>query len=208
MPDSKKIIADQTIVAQMRADGRQAIGLILEKYGDALYGVVLKITGSREVSEDLMQEAFLKIWKNANSYDERKGRLFTWLINIVRNTAIDKVRTQKFQRNRKSVPVEKTVYENESLSEEMNIADVGLQRAINNLEPKYRQIIDLLYLRGYTQREVTEEFDIPLGTVKTRVKIAIRELRKVLTDKELMWIILIATLAFFNETYSHIENIV
>lgn len=191
MPNRSKIFADQIIIAAMRKDGRKAIALILEKYGDALYGVVFKIVQSKEISEDIMQEAFVKMWKNAAAYDEKKGRLFTWLINIVRNTAIDKVRTTKFQQARKSLPLEKAVYENESLSQEMQIGDVGLQKAVGRLEAKYREVIDLLYLRGYTQKEATEALGIPLGTVKTRVKFAIRELRKALTDKELIWIIIV-----------------
>lgn len=190
MSKNVKIIADEIIIAALQEDARHAVALILEKYGDALYGVVFKIVQSKEIAEDIMQDAFVKVWRKADTYDGTKGRLFTWLINIVRNTAIDKVRTGKFQQRRKSLPLEKTVYENESFSEEMQVADVGLQKAVSRLEPKYRLVIELLYIQGYTQKEVTEELGIPLGTVKTRVKIAIRELRKVLTDKELMLLML------------------
>ena len=140
-----------------------------------------------------MQVASVKTWKNAASYDASKGRLFTWLLNIYRNTAIDKVRTGKYKRNQTSEPIDATVYDNVSYSEEMQIEDVGLRRTLNKLDPKYRAVIDLLYLQGYTQREATEELGIPLGTVKSRVKVGIRELRVLLQDRVLWWIAL-----FFN----------
>ena len=95
---STKIIDDSKIIALLQSDPRKAIGEILTKYGDTLYGCVLRITQSKEVAEDIMQVSSVKAWKNAANYDSSKGRLFTWLLNIYRNTAIDKVRTGKYKR--------------------------------------------------------------------------------------------------------------
>lgn len=171
---------DSQIISLLQSDPRRAVEAILNRYGAALQGVILKIVGSKEVAEDILQDACIKVWKNADSYDPAKGKLFTWLLNIARNTALDKARTGKFQRQRTSQMLDQTVYDNVAFSEEMQVRDVGLQNALNKLEEKYRMIIELLYIQGYTQREIVEEFDLPLGTVKSRAKIAIRELRKLL----------------------------
>jgi RNA polymerase sigma-70 factor (ECF subfamily) len=187
------IIQDSEIITLLGDNPRNAIAQILDKYGDALYGSVLRITQSKEVAEDIMQVASVKIWKNASSYDPAKGRLFTWLLNVCRNAALDKVRTAKYKRTQTSESIDSTVYDNVSHSEEMEIEDVGLRRTLNLLEPKYREVIDLLYLQGYTQREATEELGIPLGTVKSRVKVGIRELRILLKDHVTLWVML-----FFN----------
>ncbi|MCB0618192.1 MAG: sigma-70 family RNA polymerase sigma factor [Saprospiraceae bacterium] len=181
-------ISDDHIVGLLRADARQAMDPILQKYGGALYWAVFKIAGTKEVAEDVLQEAFVKIWKSADSYDEDKGKLFTWLLQIARNKAIDRVRTGKFQANRTSRSIDETVYEQKGLSEEMSIGDPGLRQQVEKLDPKYRQIIELVYFQGYTQAEITEELGLPLGTVKGRVKIALRELRKLLGRDPLIWI--------------------
>ncbi|MEL6944927.1 MAG: sigma-70 family RNA polymerase sigma factor, partial [Bacteroidota bacterium] len=168
------MIQDSTIIAQLKEQPRQAVAMVLSKYGDALLGVIFRIVQSREVAEEVLQDSMIKVWKNAAKYDEHKGKLFTWLLNIARNTAIDKVRLKKFQRQQKSAELDATVSNDVRYSEEMQIKDVGLHQRINQLDEKYRTIIDLIYLQGYTQSEVVKELDIPLGTVKSRVRIAIR----------------------------------
>ena len=175
---------DQIIVDALRTNPRRAVELILEKYGDALLGNLLHLVGRKEVAEDLLQETFVKVWNNAASYDASRGRVYTWLLNIARHTALDKLRTQKYNRHQKSLFMPPTVSNSAAWSEEMKTSDVGLHQQINKLDEKYRQIIDLVYLNGYTQSEVTEALGIPLGTVKSRVKIAIRELRKFLDVKK------------------------
>lgn len=168
------------IISLLKEKPRDAVKVILDQYGDALFSVALRIVGTKEVAEEIMQDAFVKVWQKAEQYDPEKGRLFTWLIQIVRSTAIDKVRLVKFQRNRKSQSLDSTVYDDVRYSEEMELRDVGLRKVIGQLDEKYQLIIRLLYLKGYTQSEVTEEYGIPLGTVKSRAKIGIRELRKLL----------------------------
>lgn len=186
----KQLTPDEDLIAMLRDNKQQAIRPIIDKYGDALYGVVLSIVHSQEVAEDVMQEAFVKVWRNADTYDSAKGRLFTWLVNIARYTAIDKIRTVKFKENQKTVSLDRVVYENEHLTEEMEIQDSGLRKVINSLEEKYRTLIDLLYLQGFTQTEAAEALNIPLGTVKTRSKTAIAQLRTLLGSKEWLWPIL------------------
>lgn len=181
---------DSQIISLLQSEPREAVKHILSKYGDALLGIIVKIVGTREVGEEVLQDTCIKIWKNAEKYDQKKGKLFTWCLNIARNTAIDKIRTQKFQKNRTSKQLDESVNNNVTFSEEMQVKDVGLHQQINKLEEKYRIIIDLLYLKGYTQQEVTDELEIPLGTVKSRARIAIRELRKLLSVMFLFFVLI------------------
>lgn len=192
---AKQIFSDEELITLLSSDKRRAIQPLLEKYGDALYGVVLRIVQAREIAEDVMQDTFVKVWKHADSYNPAKGRIFTWLVNIARHTAIDKIRTVKFKENQKTVTLDRTVYDNEQLSEEMTIRDVGLREVVNRLDEKYSRLIDLLYLQGFTQKEAAEALDIPLGTVKTRAKSAIAQLRALLGSKEWLWPVLLIVAA-------------
>lgn len=194
MPESKRIVADNEIIVLLAQSSRQALPVIVDKYGDALFGILTKMVGAKELAEDLLQEALVKVWKNADSYDPSRGRLFTWLLGIVRNTAIDYLRIQKNQFQRQSVSLDNPVYSQgiQSITDHGAAAfDSGLIDTINKLDEKYRQVIDLLYLQGYTQQEATDLLGIPLGTVKTRALAAIRELRKLLGDKDLVLLLLL-----------------
>lgn len=177
------MLSEQHIIDLLQSGDKKAISLIYDRYSAALYGVACRIVKSEEIAQDVLQDAFIKIWKNASSYNRTKGTLFTWILNITRNTAIDKTRSIHFRYKGKVQPIDHFVNNSEAVfSHEMNVNHIGVRKKIEILEDKYRTIIDLIYFNGYTQREVAEKLDIPLGTVKSRVKIAFRELRNVLSD--------------------------
>ena len=161
--------------------GRNAEGLeiLYDNYSTALYGVIFRIIGNEEIAEDVLQETFLKIWNNFSMYDSAKGRLFTWMVNIARNMAIDKVRSKEFSQIHKNQPLTDSVslvdFDNQAT---YNPETIGLKEMVRKLEPEYRQIIDLLFFGGYTQNEAAEKLSIPLGTVKTRSRAAIMKLRQ------------------------------
>ena len=189
MQNNAKPKEDDFIIDLLEKNPREAVEHVIDKYGGALYTVIYKVVHSEEVARDLFQDACIKIWKNADKYDSTKGRLFTWLLNICRNTALDKARTAKFKSQQTSKELDATVYNSVALSEEMSVKDIGLHRALMQIDPKYREVIDLLYLQGYTQREAVEKLGIPLGTVKSRAQIAIRELRKIIGESAFWWVI-------------------
>ena len=185
---------DAGIILQLKNGNQQAMATVLDKYGDALYGAIYQIVRSEDIAKDLMQDACIKIWNNIKSYDEQKGRLFTWLLRVCRNTAIDKARTSKFKAVARAQTIEDTVSNSLVHSEEMTIQDSGLQQVISRLDEKYQQVINLIYLQGYTQQEAAKALDIPLGTVKSRVKISIRELRSLLKENPLLIFVIISLL--------------
>ena len=167
-----------------RAD-RGAVDLIYRHYAETLFGVIKRIVGSHEVAEEVLQDTFVKIWKNALKYEPGKGRLFTWFANIARNTAIDRVRSASYRKQRETTSTENLVSTDVLGSVETHIADPGLQKVLDSIDPKYRQLIDLAYFQAYSQREIEKELDIPLGTIKTRLRKAVEILREKLQDDHL-----------------------
>lgn len=158
-----------------------AITELYDRYSAALYGVVLRIVVDEEIAQDKLQEIFVKIWHRIGQYDASKGRLFTWMINIARNHAIDYTRSKEFKSAGKIQNPDDFVRMMDARgSSSMDTDSIGLSKIVSGLAPDLRLVIDYLYFQGYTQAELAEEKGIPLGTVKTRLKIAIRELRKLM----------------------------
>ena len=167
---------DAELIALVQAQDKEAISHLYDNYAAALYGVVLRIVRSPDIAENVIQDSFVKIWKHGASYDASKGRLFTWLLNVAKNTAIDATRGADWKKSKKTDDLSTTLNFG---FEPTNPEHLDLQSLVNNLEPKYRTLIELFYFQSYTQQEIAEEFDIPLGTVKTRLRTAIIDLKKV-----------------------------
>ena len=168
------------IVQLLEKGDEAAINLLYENYSDSLYGVILKITKNEEVAQDALQESFVKIWKNAKRYDSSKAKLFTWLYRIARNTAIDKLRSFN-NRFHKEVQIDKSdVYILPTASLNQDVID--LKEHVTKLEEKYQIVLNALFFEGMTQQEASDELDIPLGTIKSRLKIGLRDLRKIFND--------------------------
>ncbi len=168
---------EQKIISYLSEGNKKALNLLYEYYSGSLYGVILKVTNNEELAEDALQETFIKVWKNAGKYDASKARLFPWLYRLARNTAIDKLRSFN-NRYHKEVQIDKSdVYILPTLNINQDVMDI--KKHLGNLDEKYKIVIEALYFEGLTQQEASEELDIPLGTVKSRLKIGLRELRKV-----------------------------
>lgn len=169
--------AYQRICDQLQARDQACIPLIYDAYGDALYGIIYRIVGREEDAAEVLQDTFLKIWENGATYDPERGRLFTWMVNIARNLAINRRNSKGFRQQSEVQTDEKLVYLSDR-SRETQPETVDVKGMLQKIDEKYRTVISLLYLQGYTQQEVSDRLQIPLGTVKSRVKIGLRELKK------------------------------
>ena len=179
-------IPENQIIGLLHSNPASAIEPILDQYGDAVYGLVCRMIPQRELADEVVQDVMVKVWQNAASYNPAKGKLYTWLASIAWNTALDKIRSAGYRQSQKSESLDSSVYV-QNMRVEENPGDVGLQRAISRLDAKYREVIDLVYFGGYSQSEVSEQLNIPIGTVKSRIRIAIRELHAALRD-EVLWV--------------------
>lgn len=163
-------------ISRLKQQDQSVIGELYDAYGGALYGVVLRVVQSPELAQQVLQDTFLKVWRNGASYDPAKGRLFTWLVNIARNTAIDATRSAPFRQRQKTDSADALVHSPGGYAP--NPDHIGVRELVYRLDEKYRLLIDLMYFQGYTQEEAAEETGIPIGTVKTRLRYAIGELRR------------------------------
>jgi RNA polymerase sigma factor (sigma-70 family) len=160
---------------------RSAFEYLYDHYSGALLGVILRIIKKEELAEEILQDVFLKIWDRISSYDSSKGKLFTWMLNIARNQAIDKTRSKEFSKGKKTDDIENLVRKvDKNEFTELHVEGIGLQDVLKRLPEDQRFVIDQHYLKGYTQAEMAEEFNLPLGTVKTRMRLAMKGLRNLL----------------------------
>ena len=183
---------EKDIVSYLSTGNKKAIELIYDNYSDSLFGVILKMVKNEIEAQDILQEAFIKIWKNCKKYDASKAKLFTWLMTICRNVAIDKLRSKKNKSQKEIQKEDVTVYDSRKIV--MNPDHIDLRDKVNSLDPKYVEVINALFFGGMTQQEASDELNLPLGTVKSRLRIAIRELNKIFGENLISIIIIISVL--------------
>ena len=172
---------ENELVVLLQQQDQQAFSYLYDNYAPALNGVIGRLVEDKTLSEDILQEAFVKIWNNFSSYDSSKGRLFTWMINLTRNLTIDTLRSKGYKKQSKISGDEFSVdniHDGQSVIEKFD--SMGIRKKLTNLKPEQRLIIDLAYFSGFTQDEIAKQIGIPLGTVKTRMRTALLELRKML----------------------------
>lgn len=183
-----KYTTEQSLVEAMKQGKADAYAQLYDQYSRTLYGVICKIVKEEEFAPDVLQDSFVKIWKNINSYSPQKSTLFTWILNISRNTAIDFIRSKNYKAGKQNQNIEDSVdMLGAQHADSMNINTIGIKDTALGLNEKYSIIIEKLYFEGYTQEEAAEELGIPLGTLKTRTRTALAELRKILKTI-LVWI--------------------
>lgn len=168
-------------VALLAKGDEQGFSVLYDNYSRALLGVIKKVISEEEVAEDVLQDVFVKIWNNRKMYDASKARLYTWMLNIARNTSIDYLRSKQNKMDGKIQRDENTVHiANRTNSVETNIDRIGIKKIVEELKEDQRKLIDLAYFEGYTQEEIAAHLQIPLGTVKTRIRTALIVLRKLI----------------------------
>jgi RNA polymerase sigma-70 factor (ECF subfamily) len=172
-------LSEDELVLALRNHEKIAVEALYDMYSASLYGVISRIVIDTAVAEDILQETFVKIWHSFSSYSAEKGRLFTWMVNIARNLAIDKIRSKDFKNQNKNQEIENNVtFIDEQRSTVYKPELMGVKDLVQTLKPDQKSIIDLVYFKGYTHVEAAEELGIPLGTIKTRLRMGIQELRK------------------------------
>jgi RNA polymerase sigma-70 factor (ECF subfamily) len=179
MPGTDNKYTEAELVALLKERQQQAFSYLYDNYSGALYSVVLSIISDRELANDVMQEVFVKIWRQIELYDATKGRLFTWMMNITRNAAIDMLRSKGFNNAQQNRELTEAVYDTVG-SVSTNIDKIGLKQLVYKLKEEYRTLVELAYFQGYTQDEISKLLGIPLGTVKTRLRTALIQLREII----------------------------
>ncbi|GAA0874270.1 sigma-70 family RNA polymerase sigma factor [Wandonia haliotis] len=173
----KKLITADDITL-IRSGDKTSFKKLYDLYSGALYGIALRVVISEDIARDVLQDGFVKIWKNFTSYDEKKGTLFTWMSNIIKNTAIDQLRKKaaKYEIHVQDKFVGMADKVNQTKQETDTI---DLKDKLRSLSEDHRNVINTVYLMGHTHEDAAKELGLPLGTVKTRVRSAMKELKRI-----------------------------
>ena len=178
---TKTKYTEEDLVALVKSGDQNAFAYLYDNYSKALYGVIYNIVNNDKEAEDILQNVFLKIWSSFLSYDKEKGRLYTWMLNITRNAAIDYTRSKQNKMSLKNDTSDSTTYEiNKQYSNNVNYDHIGLKNVLSKLKEEHQTIIDLAYYEGYTREEIAQKLNLPVGTVKTKMRQAIITLRRII----------------------------
>jgi RNA polymerase sigma factor (sigma-70 family) len=174
-----KKYSEPELVQLLSQRSQHVFSYLYDNYSGALLSIILNIVNDEELANDVLQEVFVKIWKQGNTYDSSKGRLFTWMLNIARNASIDTIRSKGYQNSRQNRELSDDAASIGGTSE-IRTDHIGLKKIVHNLKEEYKILVELSYFQGYTQDEIAKMLNIPLGTVKTRLRTALIQLREII----------------------------
>lgn len=181
-------LSEDTLIDLLKKRDRRAFNYLYDNYAGALYGTIIRIVIHKEYAEEVIQDVFVKIWKHVELFNQDKGRLYTWMINIARNASLDYLRSKGVQNEQKNQSFPDIVNNKEShifaSTDQADKSDyIGFGTVLDKLKPEWRKLIEMAYYHGYSQQEIADQLHIPLGTVKTRVRSALIQLREILKEQ-------------------------
>jgi RNA polymerase sigma-70 factor (ECF subfamily) len=183
-------LSDEQLIARLAgAEVEAAISALYDRYGRTVFGVGLKLLGDRSLAEELVQEVFLKVWRSSHTFDPTRGSFSTWLYRVTRSVALDLYR--KRASRVRSIPEGEShlVAAGDPSAGPQEIVDDSwlswrMSRALEGLGAPHREVIELAYFRGLSQREISKQTGVPLGTVKSRTSSALKHLREGLVARD------------------------
>jgi RNA polymerase sigma-70 factor (ECF subfamily) len=179
---------DASLIQLLALNQPDALSDLYDRYGRLVYSIALNSIGDQAVAEEIVQDVFTRVWEKAKNYDPQIAKVSTWLISITRNRAIDELRKIKVRPEKNSVSWSEVSEREDSFSNgpeenyELNWQKKAMREALDTLSPNQREVLALAYFKGYSQSTIAEVLGIPLGTVKTRVRTAMQNIRLVLTQ--------------------------
>lgn len=166
-------------MALLQERNEKAFSYLYDNYSGAIFGIINSIVTDKDIANDVLQNVFVNIWRKIESYDASKGRLFTWMLNIARNASIDELRSKGFRQSQKNQSLNDNV-DIPGASNDPVIEDVGLKKILAGLKSEWSVLVEMSFFQGFTHEEISKILDIPLGTVKTRIRSALSQLRTML----------------------------
>ena len=174
------ILADEDLISLVEAADAEAFATLYDRHSRAAFSLAYRMMGERQASEDLAQDAFLKVWRSASSYRAERGSVRTWILSIVHNRGIDQIRSQA-SRRRTQEEIEASAprsQPSEAFAETWrNSQREQVREALGSLPPEQLKILELAYFSGYTHMEISDLLDLPLGTVKGRMRLGLKKIR-------------------------------
>jgi len=188
MSDHLRSLADEDLMQLVRRGQAPAFELIYERHSQAAFSLAYRMAGSRGVAEDVVQEAFLNIWRSGARYERSRGSVRTWLLGIVHHRAIDALRRSFVHEKRRASDegLEETLETGERTDAEAARHEeaAAVRSALQGLPPEQSQVIELAYFGGFTHTEIAEMLETPVGTVKGRMRLGLEKMRHALGQGE------------------------
>ena len=177
---------DQTLMRLISRSHEQALNELYDRYNGLVYSIAMNAVGNKQLAEEITQDVFLRVWKKADTYQASQGKVFTWVASITRYRSIDVIRWHNVRPESDLSPWDEL--ESHPLSNgrdvesqsEFSIRVEHLRQALSDLPADQRQALAYAYFRGYSHREIAELLNLPLGTVKTRIRLGMQKLRNTL----------------------------
>ena len=176
--------SESQLISLLKKKDQFAFSYLYDHYSGALNRIITNIVNDPETSSDILQKVFVNIWQKIEAYESKRGRLFTWMLNIARNAAIDTLRSKSYRVQRMLQPIsDHDSYPVENHANESKSDSIGILKYVSRLKPQQRTLIELIYFHGYSQPEIAAMQNIPLSTIKTRVRAALIQLRSLIGTK-------------------------
>lgn len=170
----------------MLSKDERGIKTLYSNYANTLFGIISRIVKDKEIAEEVLQNTMLKAWNKIETFNKEKSSLYTWLAAIARNSALDKIRLKSYSNSKKTDSLSADVYNYGSIN--LSQSELDVQKLIGRLDDKYSVLLRLVYLEGYSQNDASKHLDIPIGTVKTRLRNAMKILRDDLKNEKFLFL--------------------
>lgn len=185
---SEALVSDEALLDQIAGGDQAAFEALYLRYADLVYSVALRVVADQGIAQDVAQEVFLRIWRHPSLFDVTRGRFVSWLMSVARNRAVDEVRSRGRRRLREVTPPAGAddpadpQAVDPQMAAQLSAEREAIRGGIATLPQEQRVAIELAYFGGMTQQEIASVLDTPLGTVKTRIRLAMKKLRLYLGD--------------------------
>jgi len=184
---------DDVLMAAVCKQDEQAFSVLYERYADLVYSTALRVLADRQLAEDAAQDIFTRIWNNPRSFVAERGRFLSWLMSVTRNRSVDELRARGRRLRRETAndvdgvdliaAIPASDVEDPARKAQLSEERVAMKRALGTLPGEQRQVLELAYFGGLTQNEIALRLGEPLGTVKTRIRLGMQKLRRVLENQ-------------------------
>lgn len=188
---------DQEIVASLLRYEEKGLSLLYQNYSGSINGVIHRIVKSEDVAAEVLNDVFLKVFNSISSFDESKSKLYTWIARIARNASIDKLRSAEYKKKSVTSSMDANPFlENNSATND-SMDYINLSKILEVLDNETKRMVEMIYLEGYTYDDCGNELEVPVSTVKTKVRRALMKLRTFLKDDintyMSLWIVILFT---------------
>ena len=186
LPCAVEELSDEALIHALALGVLWSLEVLYQRYARLLYSIAYRMVPDHQIAEDLLQETFVSVWQNAGSYSSQSGSVRSWLVAIIRHRAIDQLRKLRVRSDFKATPVDELVADENLTTPDAweeawkSMQGAQVRNALKMLSQEQRIVIELAYFQGWTQSEIAEGYNIPLGTVKARMRLGMLRLRRLL----------------------------